>query len=48
LWANESFAISERPEVQYCVQKEEACWYAPDQQEYGGGAQRVLQQWCKT
>jgi hypothetical protein len=41
-WANESFAIAERPDIQYCVQKEDACWYAPDQLEYKGGAQRVV------
>ena len=28
-WANESSAIAERPDVQYCVQKNDACWYAP-------------------
>ena len=41
-WANEFSAIAERPDVQYCVQKEGACWYATDQQEYRGGAQRVV------
>ena len=41
-WANESSAIAERPDVQYCVQKDDACWYAPDQLEYRGGAQRVV------
>jgi hypothetical protein len=41
-WANESSAIAERQDVQYCVQKEDACWYATDQQEYRGGAQRVV------
>ncbi len=43
-WANESSAIAERPDVQYCVQKDDACWYAPDQPEYRGGAQRVVTQ----
>ena len=28
--------------VQYCVQKNDACWYAPDLPEYRGGAQRVV------
>ena len=41
-WANESFAIAERPDVQYCVQKDGACWYAPDRLQYRGGAQRVV------
>jgi len=41
-WANESSAIAERPDVQYCVQKDEACWYASYQEEYRGGAQRVV------
>ncbi len=41
-WANESSAIAERPDVQYCIQKEGACWYATDQQQYRGGAQRVV------
>ncbi len=26
-WANGSFAITTRPDVQYCVPKEDACWY---------------------
>jgi hypothetical protein len=41
-WANESSAIAKRPDVQYCMQKEDACWYASDQLEYRGGAQRVV------
>jgi hypothetical protein len=41
-WANESSAIAERPDVQYCVQKADACWYASEQQEYRGGPQRVV------
>jgi hypothetical protein len=41
-WANEASAIVERRDVQYCIQKEGACWYANDQQEYRGGAQRVV------
>ena len=41
-WANESSAIAERPDVQYCVQNGDACWYAPDQPEYRGGAQKVV------
>ena len=41
-WANESSAIAERPDVQYCLQVADACWYAWDQTEYKGGAQRVV------
>ena len=41
-WANESSAIAERPDVQYCVQVADACWYAWDQPEYKGGVQRVV------
>jgi hypothetical protein len=41
-WANESSAIAERPDVQYCIQKDDACWYATNQQEYRGGPQRVV------
>jgi hypothetical protein len=41
-WANESSAIAERSDVQYCLQKDDACWYASDQQEYKGGAQRFV------
>ena len=41
-WANESSAIAKRSDVQYCVQKEGACWYAADQPEHRGGAQRVV------
>ena len=41
-WANESSAIAERPDVQYCVQVEDSCRYAPDLPEYRGGAQRVV------
>lgn len=42
-WANQSFAIATRPDVQYCVQKDDdACWYADDQKQYRGGAQRVV------
>jgi hypothetical protein len=40
-WANESSAIAERPDVQYCVQVADSCWYAWDMPEYKGGAQRV-------
>ena len=29
-WANESLAISLRPSVQYCIQKNDACWYSSD------------------
>lgn len=41
-WANETFAITERPDVQYCVRKDGACWYGPDQQQYRSGEQRVV------
>ena len=41
-WANESSAIAEQPDVQYCVQVADSCWYASDQPEYRGGAQRVV------
>lgn len=42
-WANQSFAIATRPDVQYCVQKDDdACWYADDQKGYRGGAQHVV------
>ena len=37
-----SSAIAERPGVQYCVRKDDACWYGRDQLEYRGGAQRVV------
>ena len=35
-------AIAEKPDVQYCVQVADACWYATDQEQYKGGAQRVV------
>ena len=41
-WANESSAIAERPDVQYCLQKGDACWYSADQQQYRGGPKRVV------
>ena len=41
-WANESAVIAERPDVQYCVEKDDAFWYAADQQQYRGGPQRVV------
>ena len=41
-WANKSSAIAEQPDVQYCVQVADSCWYAWDQPEYKGGAQRVV------
>ena len=41
-WANESSAIAEKPDVQYRVQKNDACWYATDQEQYRGGTQRVV------
>ncbi|MGC2397931.1 MAG: S1/P1 nuclease [Rhodomicrobium sp.] len=41
-WANESADIAERYDVQYCIQKNDACWYASDQEQYRGGIQRVV------
>jgi S1/P1 Nuclease len=41
-WANESSAIAERPDVQYCNQKGDACWYSADQQQYRGGPKKVV------
>ena len=32
-WANESSTIAEQPDVQYCVQVTDSCWYAWDQPE---------------
>ncbi len=28
--------------MQYCVRKEDACWYATDQDQYRGGPQRLV------
>jgi hypothetical protein len=33
-WADESFQIAVKPETGYCVKKEGACWYTPEQREY--------------
>ena len=33
-WANESLAITLNPETGYCIQKDDACWYAPDRKEF--------------
>ena len=41
-WANEFADIAERHDVQYCIQKNDACWYASDQEQYRGGIQRVV------
>jgi hypothetical protein len=41
-WANESSAIAERPDVQYCIQRGDACWYSADQQQYRGGPKTVV------
>ena len=41
-WANESSAIAERPDVQYCILKGDACWYSADQQQYRSGPKRVV------
>jgi hypothetical protein len=40
-WANQSTAIAARRDVQYCVQKDDACWYAPDQPEYRAGLKEL-------
>lgn len=41
-WANESFEIVRKPDVGYCVQKSDGCWYAADQKTYSGGAKRAV------
>jgi hypothetical protein len=33
-WAEESFQIAVKPETGYCVKKDGACWYTPEQREY--------------
>ncbi len=33
-WANESYAIALAPETEYCVQKENACWYSEDDRNF--------------
>ena len=35
-WANELLAITLRPSVQYCVQKQGECWYTATQKTYPG------------
>jgi hypothetical protein len=32
-WANESFAITTAAEVQYCIKKDQACWYDQEHRE---------------
>jgi nuclease S1 len=39
-WANESLAITLKPNVQYCVQKSGECWYAANQKTYPGGQRK--------
>jgi hypothetical protein len=39
-WANESFKITTSEAVGYCVEKEDACWYAADNRELGRNEQR--------
>src|SRR5208282_2350606 len=41
-WANESSAIAEKPDVQYCIRKKDDCWYYAEQQQFRGGPQRVV------
>ena len=36
-WANESLAITLKPDTAYCIQKDDACWYAPDRKEFSLG-----------
>ena len=36
-WANESFAISVSPGVQYCVGTGAGCWYGPDNERLDPG-----------
>ena len=36
-WANESFAISVSPGVQYCVGTGAGCWYGPDNERLAQG-----------
>ena len=36
-WANESLAITLKPETGYCIQKDDACWYAPDRRAFRAG-----------
>ena len=36
-WANESFAISVSPAVQYCVGTDRGCWYDADSQRLNPG-----------
>ena len=36
-WANESLAITLKPETGYCIQKNDACWYGPDHREFRAG-----------
>jgi hypothetical protein len=41
-WANESFAITRRADVGYCVLNQGACWYAAGRPEYRGSEQSVV------
>lgn len=41
-WANESFAITRRPDVRYCTPRSGSCWYDTARQTFHGGAKRSL------
>lgn len=34
-WADESFAVATAPETEYCVRKDDACWYSEDRRSLG-------------
>ncbi len=40
-WANESFSLVTRPSVQYCFERDEACWYSPDELQFAGKRRAV-------
>jgi len=40
-WANESFAIARAPGTQYCVQKNNECWYSNTDRELGASRKTV-------
>jgi hypothetical protein len=35
-WATESLELATRPLVQYCIQHDGGCWYAPEAQQFNG------------
>ena len=41
-WANESFAISISPEVEYCVRRGTGCWYDADNERLDPGEAEKL------